>query len=393
VRSASEHSDDLNTEFWDDIGSISDGGRRIIFTSDRHYWRDRDGVEYEKDSKHFDLWVGTREETSEPFTGFTNRGILENVNSEHAECSSTLSADGLNLAFLSKRRGGNVDIWTATRPDVTVPFGEPSMPLGLNTESIDSNPYFSARMETIYFASTRDEPDSMGQTSFGHLDLYQATLTNGIYSNVINLGGSREGPFDQFVNSPSREISPVVFEEGLRIFWSETHHQPRNGDNADIWVATRATTQEPFGNVRNLGPPVNSADHETSFYITQDWPAEGSEIWFTRGTASGKADIWMATWVPDVPDRPFRRGDVSGDGNFNLTDGVAILSFLFAGVSQPDCLDAADTNDDGAVNINDAVGLLNHLFAGGPPPRAPFEECGTDPTDDDFLHCPASPCL
>ena len=171
----------------------------------------------------------------------------------------------------------------------------------------------------------------------------------------------------------------------------------RNGVDGDIWTAVRPTTREPFGSVRNLGPPVNSPANETTFDITADWPAEGAQIWFSRRENGENGtilppDIFMATWVADVPDRPFRRGDVSGDGNFNLTDGVAILSFLFAGVSQPDCLDAADTNDDGAVQITDAVALLNYLFAGGPPPPAPFEECGADPTDD-LLHCEISPCM
>ncbi len=36
------------------------------------------------------------------------------------------------------------------------------------------------------------------------------------------------------------------------------------------------------------------------------------------------------------------------------------------------------------VNNMDAVYLLNFVFAGGPPPAAPFAECGVDPTTDDL---------
>ena len=407
VKSASalELSDDLHSEFWEDVGSLSthDGGRTIFITSDRHHERDKVGSG-EIGTFHFDLFVATRDDRDAPFSVATNGGIVENVNSAHDECSSTISADGLTLAWFSNRpvdggEWGTINIWAAKREQVLdrgeeVPFGEP-FPLGINSESADWMPYFSANMETIYFASNRKEPDSRGQTPFGAFDLYQATLNpDGSYSKVINLGGSETAPFDQFVNSPARETSPVVFEDGLRMFFSENppdlpDHPARNGSDADIWVATRSTLDEPFGNVRSLGSPVNSRDfHETAFHISADWPAEGAQIWFTR-VQNGTADIYMATWVHD---KPFRRGDASGDGGLDLTDGVAILNFLFAGASQPECLDAADTDDDGAVQINDAVGLLNYLFSGGPPPPAPFEECGADPTDDDFLHCPISPC-
>ena len=147
VRDVSEvYGDELNTEFWEDMGRISihDGGRTVFFTSDRHYRRDPDG---------------TREDTSGPFIDFTNRGILENVNSEYDECSSTISANGLTLALRSTRsnQGTRVDIWAATRPSTDVPFGEPFMPLGLNSEHSDKAPFFSVYYGGVFAAG--EEPD------------------------------------------------------------------------------------------------------------------------------------------------------------------------------------------------------------------------------------------
>ena len=401
VTKASEvYGDELNTEFWEDVGSLSvhDGGRTIFITSDRH--RNDPGVD-ERDGKKYDLWVGRREETNGPFTGFTNKGILANVNSPYDECTSHISADGLTLAWFSRRSPGvPVDIWAATRPQVMeggqeVPFGQPFKPKGLNTASSDYAPFFSADMETIYFSSNRAEPDSEGQMPFGTFDLYRATHNaDGSYSNVVNLGGSLDPPYVDFVNSPAREFNPIILEDGLRIFWAENPPEAgpvRNGDNADIWMATRATNKKPFGNVQNLGPPVNSPGDETSFDITKDWPAEGSQIWFTRveDRALRKADIWVATWVPD---KPFQRGDANVDGDLDLSDGVVILNSLFLGGPEPECLDAADTDDSGTVQITDAVVLFNYLFLDAAPPSAPFEECGPDPTDEDLLHCPSYPC-
>lgn len=77
----------------------------------------------------------------------------------------------------------------------------------------------------------------------------------------------------------------------------------------------------------------------------------------------------------------FHRGDATGDGAVNITDGIYILNYLFLAGPSPGCLEAANPNDDGAVNITDGIYLLNHLFLGGPPPDPPGFQgpCGPDP--------------
>jgi hypothetical protein len=46
------------------------------------------------------------------------------------------------------------------------------------------------------------------------------------------------------------------------------------------------------------------------------------------------------------------------------------------------CADAADANDDGIRDFSDVLDLGSFLFSGGPPPPAPFPDCGPDPTPD-----------
>ena len=108
---------------------------------------------------------------------------------------------------------------------------------------------------------------------------------------------------------------------------------------------------------------------------------------------------------PDPEPEPalptFVRGDANSDGEVNITDGVAILGFLFAGDVSLACLDAANTTDSGGLNISDAVSLFGWLFQSGttPPPPSPSAgsyssaDCGPDPTDD-ALECaePAEKC-
>jgi hypothetical protein len=93
-------------------------------------------------------------------------------------------------------------------------------------------------------------------------------------------------------------------------------------------------------------------------------------------------------------------GDMNQDGEYNLSDPIATLNFLFIGGESPPppcgdntILDAAnltllDSNDDGAINLSDPVYDLNFLFVGGPRPAS----C----TDDDCVcivieGCPDNP--
>ncbi len=79
----------------------------------------------------------------------------------------------------------------------------------------------------------------------------------------------------------------------------------------------------------------------------------------------------------------FLRGDTTGEGGINISDGVFLLNFLFLDAPEPQCLDAADADDDGQLNITDGIVILNFLFLGGLPPKAPHPVCGIDPTPDD----------
>lgn len=96
----------------------------------------------------------------------------------------------------------------------------------------------------------------------------------------------------------------------------------------------------------------------------------------TPGSTNGQVIISDADF--------FTRGDVNGDGGFNIADAVRLLGYLFTGAPAPECLDSSDGNDDGNLNLGDAVMVLNSLFVPGSPPLPPPSpgNCGEDPTDD-----------
>jgi Tol biopolymer transport system component len=92
------------------------------------------------------------------------------------------------------------------------------------------------------------------------------------------------------VNSPYSEMSPSISSDGLSLFFSDldasTRMRPGGHGQSDIWVATRATKDAPWGEPVNLGPPVNSAEHDTAPSLS----ADGLTLVFGRGSFLGSSE-------------------------------------------------------------------------------------------------------
>jgi len=78
----------------------------------------------------------------------------------------------------------------------------------------------------------------------------------------------------------------------------------------------------------------------------------------------------------------FKRGDCNCDGEFDISDPITILKWLFVSNTQPCCMEACDANDDGELDMSDGIAKLTRLFIGAPPLAEPFKSCGPDPTGD-----------
>jgi choice-of-anchor C domain-containing protein len=70
-----------------------------------------------------------------------------------------------------------------------------------------------------------------------------------------------------------------------------------------------------------------------------------------------------------------KRGLCNSDEAYDISDPVALLSFLFSGGSAPPCRDTCDCNDDGSLDISDGVCLLGNLFLGTALARPAYETC------------------
>ncbi|SVD02239.1 uncharacterized protein METZ01_LOCUS355093, partial [marine metagenome] len=92
-----------------------------------------------------------------------------------------------------------------------------------------------------------------------------------------------------------------------------------------------------------------------------------------------------AAGVANPHDASFIRGDVNEDKVIDISDSVAVISYLFLGEARPYCMDSADANDDGNVDISDTLRILSHLFNGGGALPQPFPSPGFDSTVDNLF--------
>ena len=95
----------------------------------------------------------------------------------------------------------------------------------------------------------------------------------------------------QQINTSLADAAPSISADGLTLFFHSRRGGGRGGN--DLYMATRATTSDPFTNVVNLGPLVNTAANETNPSIS----ADGRSLYFNsnRGGGFGGTDIYVAT--------------------------------------------------------------------------------------------------
>ena len=161
------------------------------------------------------------------------------------------------------------------------------------------------------------------------------------------------------------------------------------------WIKSDKTkpSTEAFKVVIEAGP--QAADGKsTELTFTDELGSPPVAVLFDLGYEHRPHTRGTTVLITEKPQEiAFRRGDINADGRFNVADPNRLLRYLFADQSLGfDCNEAIDVNDDKSVNIADAIYLLTYLFLNGPPPPAPFPDCGALPADEpDFTGCVSYP--
>jgi Tol biopolymer transport system component len=208
------------------------------------------------------------------------------VNSSFDDLGAETSADGLELYFSSNRPGGfgDWDLYVAVRATTQDDWGT-AVNLGSppNSQYGDWEPSISTDGLTLYFSDVYPAYGSWRPDGLGHGDIWVSTRPT-----TDDPWGEPEnlGPV---VNS-LQAYWPDISADGLSLYMV-SHSGHRGGSGlCDIFVARRQTTSEPFGEPLNLGPNVNSSAGELSPAISADELA----LFFYRGV-TGTGDMWMTT--------------------------------------------------------------------------------------------------
>jgi len=197
------------------------------------------------------------------------------VNSTSGDYGAYPSADGLSLYFSSDRSGGQgkYDLWVVTRPTTNDPWQSPEN-LGpvVNSSAWESAPCISPDGLSLYFEIFRS----------GEWDIWVTTRAtkDADWGEPVNLGPT--------FNSLTPDLSPSISADGLSMFFDSG----REGGYGmgDIWIATRATIDDPWGEPVNLGPPINTSDFDVQASMSTD----GLVLFFTSNR-SGNQDLWYTT--------------------------------------------------------------------------------------------------
>jgi Tol biopolymer transport system component len=189
-----------------------------------------------------------------------------------------------------------------------------------------------------------------------------------IFGEPTNLGS--------VVNSSAYDEAPSVSADGLTLYFNS--NRPGGYGAFDLWMTTRPTKEDPWGQPENLGPKVNSSDREGGASIS----ADGLSLYFNSTRPGGYGpvlwgDIWMTerATTSDLWGNPVNLGPIVNSSSHALGASISYdgLSLFFgsdrAGEPGNDdiCVTIRATTDDlwqEPVNLGPNVNSSAH--DGGP---------------------------
>jgi len=225
--SASNIGRPVNTPMSEYNPVVSGDGKTLIFTAEKKFYT---GIFMSK--KKNGKW-------STPINLLPQLGI-------DGDCETTsLSSDGKELyLYREDNLDGNLYVsyfkdgsWSKIQK-----LGE-----NINTQYWESHAFIAEGGERLYFTSNRTG-------GYGDLDIYVSQKqNNGSWGQPTNLGPT--------INTPWREDTPFLTEDGETLFFSSEGHYNMGG--YDVMVAYRSSNgwTEP----QNLGYPINTTDHDRFF--------------------------------------------------------------------------------------------------------------------------------
>ncbi len=222
--------------------------------------------------------------------------------------------------------------------------------------------------------------------------------TNG---NLYITGGS---PGD----GTETDFATVKYDASGNELWVARYNGSANGSDYGVDLAIDAE-----GNICVMGKSETNSGHG---FATVKYDAQGNELSVSEFIAAGsdedsaraigadtEGNVFITgecyedgtdMYTVKYSNHPtlFRRGEVNSDGEIDLSDAIFGVYYLFKADPAPECIESLDTDDSGEIDLTDVILLLNYLFLGDKEPAAPFQDCGSDSTEDSLSCRASSPC-
>ena len=240
---------------------------------------------------------------------FSEPTMVPNVNSDSSDSYPEISRDGLELYFVSKRGGIFENIWISKRLSIDDPWSEPVKLDGPLNERTAISPSLSADGLELYF----DRHDN-------NLWLSTRASKGDPWGEPVKL----EPP----VNTNNRESHPCISADGLELyFMSDRPGGGSNPTNTDIFVATRPTKDDPWGEPVKLSYKVNGNQYESEPFISSD----GLWLFFGRGYSKGHVYVCKRTSIEEPwGNAEFFAPINSGTGIWNNSPGESEFNVSFS---------------------------------------------------------------
>jgi len=211
------------------------------------------------------IYVASRALKSDPFSAASPMA----VNSNAADRSPMLSADGLSLYFASDRDPTS-EIYLATRASTNDPFGNAFPLTAVNTTANEGDPFLSFDGQELFLSR---------QSGADNPEIYRA-IRSGAGFGGASLVAELSDPaaFDR---------NPVLSADGLNIYFAS--NRVALGDER-IWMATRPTKSSAFGAPTPIGIDGSPG------WISPD----NCRLYFSAELAGGAGftDIYVAERAP-----------------------------------------------------------------------------------------------
>ncbi|MFT3705919.1 MAG: OmpA family protein [Agriterribacter sp.] len=312
--------DSINTNDLEYYPSITIDGNTLVFT------RRIKGL-------NEDFFVSTRKDGQ----WSKAKGIDGDINSNFNEGAQNISQDGEWLIFTGCNFPdglGSCDLFfsSSTKKGWSKPenLGEP-----VNSEFWESSPSLSPDKRELYFSSNRPG-------GFGGKDIYVSRrLPNGRWSEPENLGDK--------INTAGDESCPFVHADNQTMYFTSNGLPGYGGD--DLFLAKRQPDGS-WGQIENLGYPLNTTDNEGSLVVA----ADGKTAYYAsdRADTRGGLDIYSFEIREDV--RPNKTLWVKGKVYDNKTKQGLPSAVELIDIATEKTLSKVQTNEEGNYLITLPLG-------------------------------------